>query len=1001
MFCPECGVENDNGAKFCYNCGRNLCQVQKEISVVGGKENNYNKKLFEAYKEQIIGELLDTYLDDEEIEKNKFVKKAELYEMTETDIDNIISEFLYKIEKINNFIYQIYEEEGGLELDEDDIEKISDYCEVLGFEDEDDISNIVEKYNKQNKIDRKKQFQRAVLNDYLKNGVCNERVEDKFKDVNHKELKVLFDKQKERISKVEALVEEEYRNAKDFTLSIEQFEKIFFAANALLFEQDEIEEIIRKYEIKSGISEERNKLRAENFRKALNVKIGTKVFNIFNHKLEFDGKFFVGKYIDKKFEGILEKAIKAVENYKGRAEDKLSKIDEAVYNFSEDICDTVEKIKEDLKLDFDVESVDDVIDYFYEVKEAILLASGKIEEYEKIGQVAREYREQRKDSRARWQGGGFGVGGAIKGSLVAGAMNGVGGMAHSMANFAGNLRTGATVQGAKDEIVKVFQCVPNDIKGLQGKVITEIKRKIKREYPDCYWTKNEKEEDLLKQKYSNAIEEEKKDVAAKMLLNNPYDISNYLRIVDNIETVEKENVFDELERMSFTFDLDLNLELRKWLEKQLERENIDFSCENIRKLIMIGHIAFKGNAKENEEFNQLIGQLYNKKIWKENLNEFEEDVDMLEKLSQYLSEKSFQQEFQNCIKNNIEQVEKQMEQIKDGKHIPAGTLCFGVVLDEERIKDEERKVDVLVERLKIAKKAATEDNYKKIEELTDSYLEFKVSRMFEQIDLDDVGDILEKKNRVSKLDEFFCSEKGVIAFKGYIDAYIIAVIRESQTEQELSDILSFIEKIHQSTDMSFEDRKADIQKKDKELRTVLGIEYSTYEEAVEERKKTVGEKKFDTVEEAEEERKIIQYEQKKIADIETKQDSEPEILAEIMKSEFKSEPANVKKQQYIERVVEDYNYYKEDNLQKQLEKLRGKKVMWWLLEIATIIVTFIIRSSLNWIGIIVTLVIIASFWGQIKEVKEDIEDVKEDIEELKRIERLFVIKDGQIYLKKK
>lgn len=52
--------------------------------------------------------------------------------------------------------------------------------------------------------------------------------------------------------------------------------------------------------------------------------------------------------------------------------------------------------------------------------------------------AAAEYRQARKDARGRWQGGGFGIEGAVKGAVTAGAANMASGAAHSLVNAIGN-----------------------------------------------------------------------------------------------------------------------------------------------------------------------------------------------------------------------------------------------------------------------------------------------------------------------------------------------------------------------------------------------------------------------------------------------------------------------------------------------------------------------------------------------------------------------------------
>lgn len=77
------------------------------------------------------------------------------------------------------------------------------------------------------------------------------------------------------------------------------------------------------------------------------------------------------------------------------------------------------------------------------------------EKYEEIiagKEQAAEYRRMRKANRGRWQGGGFGVGGAIKGAAVAGTFNAIGGVGHSMANAVGNLGSSIAASGEKRKL---------------------------------------------------------------------------------------------------------------------------------------------------------------------------------------------------------------------------------------------------------------------------------------------------------------------------------------------------------------------------------------------------------------------------------------------------------------------------------------------------------------------------------------------------------------------
>ena len=64
------------------------------------------------------------------------------------------------------------------------------------------------------------------------------------------------------------------------------------------------------------------------------------------------------------------------------------------------------------------------------------------------------YREQRKNSRGRFVGGGFGVSGAVRGSISAGALNMVTGTAHSLANAFGNAITDMQLAEKRRQVYK-------------------------------------------------------------------------------------------------------------------------------------------------------------------------------------------------------------------------------------------------------------------------------------------------------------------------------------------------------------------------------------------------------------------------------------------------------------------------------------------------------------------------------------------------------------------
>ena len=73
--------------------------------------------------------------------------------------------------------------------------------------------------------------------------------------------------------------------------------------------------------------------------------------------------------------------------------------------------------------------------HFPNMQQAGQRLQDQYDEIEHQRQAEAAYRENRKASRSRWSGGGFGLGGALKGAAEAAALNAVSGLGHSAVPF--------------------------------------------------------------------------------------------------------------------------------------------------------------------------------------------------------------------------------------------------------------------------------------------------------------------------------------------------------------------------------------------------------------------------------------------------------------------------------------------------------------------------------------------------------------------------------------
>lgn len=105
------------------------------------------------------------------------------------------------------------------------------------------------------------------------------------------------------------------------------------------------------------------------------------------------------------------------------------------------------------------------------------------EQYQQIlyqQESMREYREARKDSRGRVVGGGFGLRGAAKGIITAGAINATTGALHSLGNALGNMGSAVSASNAKDRLFRsgiagdLTEAIQEDILGVHYVVIDLI-----------------------------------------------------------------------------------------------------------------------------------------------------------------------------------------------------------------------------------------------------------------------------------------------------------------------------------------------------------------------------------------------------------------------------------------------------------------------------------------------------------------------------------------------
>ena len=67
MFCQECGTKNQDNAKFCFNCGAKLCDLDGSIAVKERKDGEEFFIIQRRYVEKICKEVFSRYYQGKEI----------------------------------------------------------------------------------------------------------------------------------------------------------------------------------------------------------------------------------------------------------------------------------------------------------------------------------------------------------------------------------------------------------------------------------------------------------------------------------------------------------------------------------------------------------------------------------------------------------------------------------------------------------------------------------------------------------------------------------------------------------------------------------------------------------------------------------------------------------------------------------------------------------------------------------------------------------------------
>lgn len=593
MFCSECGTKVPEGAKFCFNCGAKLISnnisiqaqvVTKDVQTLNSEKDS--GKEYECYIRKNIVNIF--YEKHTEPLVEQFYKKANFYDLEPCDVDVLFAKVTDLLKKIDRYIANLFEETNEILLEEEQITELANYCKSFGIESE-ETRKILENYIVKNEVEEKRALFRMILEEYAVSGEKKREIIDTISPLKSVSTETVYDEYVGVICKAEEFLEKNDCNAECVT-ELEVPEDIEEQIKSLGFNDEELELFYDGYEVYSGIYEHRERMITERVLSALDEKFAVDL-TLFGRKVHFGSKYFYYDFLSDTYRKILydfheeiDKIDKSQNNSMVKAaEECQTYLDLALYMYFNEM--------ELLEVEVDAELIET---YEENGKKAINAIEALRKSYDDINErqrLEKEYRKLRKECRGRWEGGGFGVGGAIKGAVTAGAMNAVGGAMHSVFNGVGNLTSSMISNKEKRTIGEGVWDVVDIIDDNILEIFKSLVQVLVDEYPElCYGrdTTNKKKEAELWGKLETESLSGKMDIAVELITLNPYSAMNLLRImVEFSKYPDISKLFErEVEVVDKYFDTvgGLHDEFEK-ITKEIERlarKKEEYSAEDIQ-----------------------------------------------------------------------------------------------------------------------------------------------------------------------------------------------------------------------------------------------------------------------------------------------------------------------------------------------------------------------------------------------------------------------------------
>lgn len=566
MFCSECGTQVSDNANFCFNCGAKINASSENQKDVKSKQTIGDKEAVYLY--YIKKEILKVYEKDKILSPDVFYSKAQYYNLDESHTKALFERAVQEIQQFVNFIEELYKESPELDLPDNLMDELINYANANNIE-EDTCLDFLEHYNKVNELLEKRKILEYLIDTFCETGHFDENIPTYLTQLKSTSFETLFEQYKTAIINALAEIDKQYKqNNEIYSLSEEQYSLLSHMATKTIFLSEDIPKLIMGYEKQTGLCEKKDQIRIEKVRKNIDDSYSV-TYTLFGHDVKFDAKYFVLRDIDETSKNAETNYLNKLKKSKASSTCDVAFIGKLLQKYADELYVDMEHMEKLFDNDFsDMQNIIsnklenlayDLDDLYTELEELYL---------EK--ELTKQERAYRKEMRGRWEGGGFGVGGAIKGAVTAGAMNAAAGGFHSTVNLIGNTFTSiATHSSARSKVDTFCNKTQSALSSISALLYDTWYKELKQNYPELDYMpdyRDTEEDEKLRKDFLNC-NTNKCEKAIHLLLANPYNHVNAFTIY---------TYFQNKQRSSWTKETDGEFSIM----------NEEFSwIENLKKVI--------------------------------------------------------------------------------------------------------------------------------------------------------------------------------------------------------------------------------------------------------------------------------------------------------------------------------------------------------------------------------------------------------------------------------